>query len=147
MNKVIIAGSRDITDMELIRNEMNAYWLEIGAFEVISGMARGVDRIARDIAVASGITVHEMPAEWDRYGKSAGYRRNEDMVALATHGLVFWDGESRGTKHTIDLLTKQNKPYRVVRIGEEPDMETPPITSEAGKIAHGAECTCAPCVS
>lgn len=119
MNKVVIAGSRNIAAVELIRNEMNMYWLEIGAFEVISGMARGVDRIARDIAVASGITVHEMPAEWDKYGKSAGYRRNAEMVDLATHGLIFWDGESKGTKHTIDLFGKTDKPYKVIRIKGE----------------------------
>ena len=114
MQKVVIAGSREITNREFIRKEMNNLWREIGPFELVSGMARGVDRVSRDLAVAAGITVHEMPADWNRYGKSAGYRRNEEMAILADYGLILWDGESKGTKHMIDLMRKHHKPTDLV---------------------------------
>lgn len=105
-HQVIVAGSRDITDVELIRDHMNRLWDEIGPYEVVSGMARGVDRISASIARQGGVKVHEFWANWERWGRSAGYRRNELMAKEATHLLAFWDGASRGTKHMIDLAVQ-----------------------------------------
>ena len=48
-----------------------------------------------------------MPADWNKYGKSAGYKRNEEMANIADAALVIWDGESRGSKHMIDIAKKQ----------------------------------------
>lgn len=53
-----------------------------------------------------------MAANWDLYGKSAGYRRNEDMAKYAKEDtnigvlIAFWDRVSKGTKHMIDLANK-----------------------------------------
>jgi hypothetical protein len=44
-----------------------------------------------------------MAADWDTYGKSAGYRRNADMAKYSDAVVCFWDGVSKGTKHMIDL--------------------------------------------
>ena len=115
MHKVIIAGSRDITNRTMIRDGMNAAWEEFGPYEVISGMARGVDSIAASIAANVDIKVYEMPADWDRFGKSAGYKRNESMAQLATHLIAFWDGESKGTKHMIDLGHKYDLKVTIIR--------------------------------
>ena len=114
MQKVIIAGSRDITDTELVRREMNNLWREIGAFEVVVGGARGVDSVAERVASAAGITTHLFPADWDRYGKSAGYRRNVQMAEFADYALIIWDGKSRGSKHMMDIMRKHGKPSDVV---------------------------------
>jgi hypothetical protein len=53
------------------------------------------------------IVVHE--AEWDKYGKSAGYIRNKTIWDDSDMGIAFWDGVSKGTKHSFDLAKKQNK--------------------------------------
>ena len=53
------------------------------------------------------------PAEWDKYGKSAGYHRNKDIVNYVDIIMVFWDGKSKGTQHTINLATEQGKPVFV----------------------------------
>ena len=115
MHKVIIAGSRDITNLTLITKGMNDLWDQIGPYEIISGMARGVDNISQEVAKKAHVKVYEMPAEWDRFGKSAGYRRNESMAQLATHLLTFWDGESKGTKHMIDLGHKYDLKVTIIR--------------------------------
>lgn len=114
MQKVIIAGSREITDVEFIRHEMNNLWREIGPFEVVSGTARGVDRISARLAREAGITVHDYPADWDRFGRSAGYRRNEQMAQEADYALILWDGKSRGTRHMMEIMKKAGKPSDVV---------------------------------
>lgn len=112
---VIVAGSRDITDPEIIRDEMNRFHREVAPVtKVVAGGARGVDRLAASIARKAGIPVDEHPADWDRYGRSAGYRRNEEMAQAAEGLLAIWDGESKGTKHMIDIARKAGLTVRVV---------------------------------
>ena len=47
------------------------------------------------------------------YGKSAGFIRNADMGAYADAAIIFWDGESKGTKHMIQTMKKLDKPYYI----------------------------------
>jgi predicted Rossmann fold nucleotide-binding protein DprA/Smf involved in DNA uptake len=83
---------------------------------VVSGNARGVDRTAEEAARERGLKVISLPAQWDKYGKSAGFRRNADIVKLADRVIAFWDGVSKGTLHTINLAKAQGKPVEIVRI-------------------------------
>lgn len=54
-----------------------------------------------------GYAVSEHPADWDRYGKSAGYIRNKEMAEEADALMAFWDGKSRGTMHMINLAKEK----------------------------------------
>ena len=54
-----------------------------------------------------GYKIKEFPAKWGQYGKRAGYLRNEEMANYATHCICFWDGESKGTKHMIDIAERE----------------------------------------
>lgn len=78
--------------------------------EIVSGGARGADSLAERYAQENDIQLTVFPAEWDKYGKSAGYRRNHQIIDYADVVLAFWDGQSKGTKHAIELAEKQNKP-------------------------------------
>lgn len=53
--------------------------------------------------------------ECRKYGKSAGYRRNVVMSENADSLIAFWNGESKWTKHMIDIMQRQNKPYRIIK--------------------------------
>lgn len=46
--------------------------------------------------------VDRFPAQWDRDGKSAGYKRNVVMAILSDALIALRDGKSRGTKHMIE---------------------------------------------
>lgn len=65
--------------------------------------------------------VVKFPADWDRYGKRGGYIRNEEMAKYSVkdnnYGMLiaFWDGESRGTKHMINLANKHGVEVHVVK--------------------------------
>jgi hypothetical protein len=59
--------------------------------------------------------IKRYPADWDTFGKSAGYRRNEQMAEDADALVAFWDGESKGTAHMIDTMAAMDKPVRVIR--------------------------------
>lgn len=99
--RVIIAGSRtfNAVDYPLIEEACLAstYWYT----EVISGTAEGVDALGEHFAKLMGIPVRRFPADWDRYGRSAGIRRNEEMAKNADALVAIWDGRSKGTSHMI----------------------------------------------
>lgn len=104
MCKLIIAGGRDFGDFALLTETVDTF-IEDHIDEditVVCGMARGADRLGERYAELHGLRVLKQPADWDYYGKSAGFRRNEQMASNATHLIAFWDGESRGTKHMIE---------------------------------------------
>jgi hypothetical protein len=83
---------------------------------IISGGAKGADAFAKRYAEENNIPLKEYLADWDRYGKRAGYLRNVDIVTSSTHVLIYWDLISKGTKHDIDLAEQYNKPYIVINI-------------------------------
>ena len=70
---------------------------------ILSGTARGADKLGERWAAENSVRLEYYPANWDRYGKSAGYRRNAKMAANADAMIALWDGKSRGTKHMIDI--------------------------------------------
>lgn len=104
--KVIIAGSRDFTDYALMEGVTDNLLRNKNLVEIVSGCARGADKIGQSYAAQRGYKVIKFPADWDRHGKSAGYIRNEQMAKYADALVAFWDGASRGTKHMIDLAKK-----------------------------------------
>lgn len=113
--KVIIAGSRDggfsIKDVELA---CRAWETTNGVItEVVSGTARGPDQFGETYAINTGTLLKQFPAEWDKHGKSAGYKRNSDMADYADALIALWDGNSRGTKHMIDLATRKGIPVYI----------------------------------
>ena len=107
--KTIIAGSRGITDHQEMYYLMSQIWPDtINITEVISGTAAGVDTWGESWAKGFGIPVKSFPADWDKYGKAAGYIRNDEMAKYADACIIFWDGHSKGTQHMINLSTKYN---------------------------------------
>lgn len=114
---VIIAGGRDFNDFELLVTKVNNILSAIPEgtlISIISGTANGADKLGEKYAHHSNMNIISMPAQWDKYGKSAGYKRNEEMAKIADACVCFWDGKSKGTKHMIDLAKKYNLKTRVV---------------------------------
>jgi hypothetical protein len=59
-----------------------------------------------------------MPANWDEFGKSAGYIRNAEMAKYADACVIFWDGISKGTKHMINLANKEGLKLKIIKYKE-----------------------------
>ena len=107
--KVVVAGSRTFHNRQLVFDVLDQ-WMRAGEIkEVISGCAAGPDDWAIEWAEQNGVPVDKHPAEWDIYGKSAGFIRNAEMAAIGDILLAFWDGQSKGTKHMIDCMSRKNK--------------------------------------
>lgn len=111
--KIAIVGGRDFTDFNLLRKTMNFFIFE-DIKEIISGGARGADFLGKRYAENYAIKYIDYPACWDKYGKSAGFIRNQTIVDNCDMVLAFWDGESRGTADTIEKAKKAKKPTFIV---------------------------------
>lgn len=114
--RVIIAGGRDFSDYNYLKDRADTVLIDKAKthkIEIVSGMAKGADTLAIKYAREKGYGLIEMPADWDRLGKRAGFVRNQTM-ADESHALIaFHDTVSRGTRNMIDIMIKAKKPYRV----------------------------------
>lgn len=125
--KVIIAGSRHIINYWALLEAIQESGFTIT--EVISGTARGPDKMGEKWALIENIPIKSFPAQWgdlarpgavirhNDYGKpfdaKAGLWRNELMADYADSLIVLWDGKSAGTKHMIGEMKKRGKPVYV----------------------------------
>lgn len=94
----IIAGSRIIDDPKIIAEGLSR--LPFVITEVVSGGARGVDRLGEQWAEALCIPVKQFKPDWS-VGRQAGVIRNMQMADYAEALVAFWDGMSHGTDHMI----------------------------------------------
>lgn len=86
------------------------------SFELICGMAFGADTMAYNWAKRHGITVHEFPANWHKYGKRAGYLRNKQMLDEGKPDLVIAFPGGKGTDMMVKLAKEAN--VEVIQIAE-----------------------------
>jgi hypothetical protein len=123
--RIIIAGSREFNNYAVLKhNVINVLLILSPAqepnVEIVSGTARGADQLGERFAKEYKYPVKRFPADWDTYGKSAGYKRNEQMALYAKEDdgvlIAFWDGVSKGTKHMIDLANKHGLRVFIVEI-------------------------------
>ena len=104
---VIIGGSRSITDYAEVCRAIHDSGYEIT--KIITGGARGVDRLGERYAQEKGIPYESMAADWAK-GRWAGFARNRELSKLGDALIAVYDGQSRGTAHMIDLMKKLGKP-------------------------------------
>jgi predicted Rossmann fold nucleotide-binding protein DprA/Smf involved in DNA uptake len=112
--RTIIAGSRSIRHIEVVRAAVLTSGWAHDISVVVSGTAGGVDTLGEQWAHENDIPVARYPANWkdtkapgarikyDRdnrpYNANAGHDRNRLMAQNAAAALLIWDGESPGTR-------------------------------------------------
>lgn len=119
--KVVIAGSRGFSNYKLLKETCDKYLREKKKTHnvvVISGHARGADSLGEKYASDEDLDLEIYPADWKKYGKSAGFMRNEQMADIADAVIAFWNGESHGTKHMIDIAEEKGLNVKVVNYGK-----------------------------
>jgi hypothetical protein len=112
--KCIIAGSRTITDYQIVKGAFLLSGFALKVTEIVSGHAArtqkngtwvdNVDRLGEKLAVELHLKLKVMPAEWEKYGPQAGHIRNREMAKYAGYGhylVAVWDGKSHGTHGMI----------------------------------------------
>ena len=114
--KVLVCGSRSFTDPFRVSLAIDQRISELPRGTcVLSGHARGADAMAEEAATRYDHNVLLFPADWETHGKKAGVLRNLTMLDQQPDLVIaFWDGESRGTQHTITEARKRGIPVEVI---------------------------------
>jgi hypothetical protein len=113
MYKLIIAGGRGFDNYKTLKEICDVILQEKNEVQIISGTAKGADKLGERYAQEKGYKLIKVPADWGNHGKSAGYKRNEEMAKIADGLIAFWDGKSKGTRHMINLAKKYNLQIKV----------------------------------
>jgi YspA, cpYpsA-related SLOG family len=122
--RVLVTGSRDWEDQATVEHALDDLLARHGTLTLVHGAARkGADSMAhnwglnrRHASSYGAVTIEPYPADWDRYGRAAGLRRNAEMVALgADVVLAFIKDGSRGASHCAGLAEKAGIPVRRFR--------------------------------
>ena len=114
--RVVVAGSREFNDYNLLSSELDKFLAGKKNVTIISGTARGADRMGEQYAAEHGYKIDQFPAEWSKYHQGAGPIRNLEMVKTADAVVAFWDNQSTGTKNIIDCAKQENIPYKVISV-------------------------------
>jgi predicted Rossmann fold nucleotide-binding protein DprA/Smf involved in DNA uptake len=108
--RLAIIGSRNCPEINI------SSYLDSLPEAIISGGAKGADTYAREFAQEHGIEIIEFLPDYKRYGRGAPIVRNKLIVENCDELIAFWDGESKGTKFTIDYAMKIGKKVRIIEI-------------------------------
>jgi hypothetical protein len=136
--RIIIAGGRDFYNFELLDSEVSttiqnlkteSFNTSKDSIEIVSGEAKGADKLGEQFANKYNLQVKSFPAKWNdldttpcriatnaygKYNALAGHNRNEEMAKYASQDdeigvlIAFWNGKSTGTKNMIKLSKKYN---------------------------------------
>ncbi len=111
--KIIIAGGRNFDDFNKLCQVCDEFLKKYSNVEIVSGAFKGADLLGERYAAERNYPIKQFPADWRRYGKSAGHKRNAEMAAYAKVLIAFWDGESKGTKNMIELAEQAGLKVKV----------------------------------
>ena len=109
--RLAIVGSREFNDYNTLENVIENICdeNEFEIIEIVSGGARGADALGEQYANKYSIDKNIFYADWKTYGKRAGFLRNVDIIKNCDVCVCFWNGQSHGTKHDIELCRQYNK--------------------------------------
>lgn len=115
--KIIVAGGRDFEDYDLLKESINRMIQNLNKDDItiISGTAKGADLLGEQFAKEYNLKLIRIPANWDKYGKGAGFKRNYEMAKLADVLIAFWDNSSKGTMHMINIANKQKLQVKIFK--------------------------------
>ena len=99
--KIAVVGSRQCDGRGAVEYFIGSLAAKAPNTVIVSGGAKGVDSWAAEAARKAGLTVEVYPADWETYGKGAGFIRNSTIVEKSDKVTAFWDQHSKGTADTI----------------------------------------------
>lgn len=117
--RIVVAGCRDFEDYGFAKEKIDVCISNIKekySLIFVSGGCKGADMIGERYAKENGYKLERYTADWERYGKSAGPKRNKEMAKVSDFVICFWDGKSRGTKSMINFAKTYKKPIKIIKI-------------------------------
>lgn len=115
MIKVIITGY--VNDYGLFEKLMDRFLHDrtVDKIEIVSGGTIGIHGANKRYAESRGIALKTIEADWDTFGKNAGFRRNDEMAQYATHLVIFEDDVLTDIKPLVELANLYELDLRIVQ--------------------------------
>jgi hypothetical protein len=113
-----VVGGRNFDDYDLLAETIGSYISDAAQYILVSGGAKGADKLVEKYASENGYDMIIYTPDWSK-GKRAGPLRNQRIVDKSDEIIAFWDGQTHGTKSTIDLAKKANKTVHVIKYAPE----------------------------
>jgi hypothetical protein len=111
--KILVCGDRNWTDQKLIYDKLR--WLPPFSI-VVSGACRGADKLSTKAANLLELVVIEYPADWNKYGKSAGVLRNIEMLKETPDEVWAFHDDIENSKGTKDMVSRAKRMGILVKI-------------------------------
>ena len=116
IKRVVVAGTRNYENYDVAKAYIEACIKEIRkhyTLVFLSGGCRGADSLGERYAKENGFKIERYLADWNKYGKAAGPKRNMQMAKSCDFCICFWDGKSRGTASMISYAKQFKKPIKI----------------------------------
>lgn len=108
--KVAVIGSRSFDNYEEVCRILSQIKITL----LISGGARGADRLGERYAKENNIETKIFLPDWNKHGKIAGFLRNTDIINECELVVAFWDNFSKGTLDSIKKAEKMGKNILII---------------------------------
>lgn len=109
--RAVVCGGRDYNNYGRVRLALDPLLQAATnagySLVIVSGGAKGADKLGELWAQRRGVTLRVVPADWDAHGKQAGFIRNRQMAEIAHLVVAFWDQKSKGTANMIDEANRR----------------------------------------
>lgn len=112
--KLAVVGSRTFNNYDLLKKYLDLIHSKEPITHIISGGAKGADKLSEFWAKENNIETIIFLPDWEKYGRRAGFIRNEYIINECDKAIAFWDQISKGTLSSINLTKKQNKKIIIV---------------------------------
>jgi hypothetical protein len=105
--RLAVIGSRSFNDYKVAKAVLDDCHKNVGITSIVSGGAKGADSLGARWAHENEIELILYLPDWERFGKSAGFRRNSEIINDSDAVIAFWDGESKGTADSINKANEK----------------------------------------
>ncbi len=119
IKRVVIAGCRNYNDYTEAKAFLDLCLSRIrkeNEIIIVSGGCSGADMMGERYARENSFRIERYQAQWEKFGRSAGPKRNEQMAKIADFVICFWDKKSKGTKSMINCAKRYGKPIKIKMI-------------------------------
>ena len=116
IKRVAVAGCRYYENYKEAKEYINFCISEIRkkyTIIFVLGGCRGADALGKRYAAENGFETEIYPADWEKYGRAAGPKRNKKIAEISDYIICFWDGKSKGTKSLLIFTEKAGKPVKI----------------------------------
>jgi hypothetical protein len=104
--RVLVCGGRHYADLHTLFATLDTLHESFGITRIINGSASGADDLSTKWAQEKLVAFQLYPAEWKKYGRSAGMIRNAFMFRDSDPDMVVAFPGGNGTENMVNVVKK-----------------------------------------